>query len=107
MVIHDPSGARASHPFPCGARFGTRAIGFVATTSSGLRVLQRLEPIAHMLRGILVLTVVAGVAERWAKDQSDSRDSDFASSGINHFKQDSRGSDPSAVETPVIIGVHI
>ena len=76
--MHDFVG-RNGYPWPVGrsgfpsismrARFGARAIGLVATISSGLRVLQRLEPIANVLGDLLVLAIIAGVeAERWAKD---------------------------------------
>jgi hypothetical protein len=42
------------------ARFGTRAIRFVTTTSSILRVSKRLEPIANVSGDVLVLAEVTG-----------------------------------------------
>ena len=50
------------------ARVGAGAIGFVATISSGLRVPQRLEPIANILWDMLVLAIVAGDAKGWTRE---------------------------------------
>ena len=50
------------------ARVGAGAIGFVATISSGLRVLQRLEPITNIMRDMFVLAIVAGNAKGWTSE---------------------------------------
>jgi hypothetical protein len=51
------------------ARLRARTVGLVTTTSSILRVFQRLEPIADVLGDIPVLAIVAGMdAEGWVSD---------------------------------------